>query len=140
MKINIIILTLFFFFFSKLNAGQIFIVVKNIEEKVGSIHFALYDDPDFFPENEGKKIGFKKDAGYVIEHGVLIEDLKESYYAVAIYHDENSNNKFDTFFAIPQEKYGFSNNAPVYFGPPSFEDASFFVKDEGMIKIEINLR
>ena len=66
MKINIIILTLFFFFFSKLNAGQIFIVVKNIEEKVGSIHFALYDNPDFFPENVGKKIGFKKNAGEVI--------------------------------------------------------------------------
>ena len=97
MKINIIILTLFFFFFSKLNAGQIFIVVKNIEEKVGSIHFALYDDPDFFPDNEGKKIGFKKDVKEVIEHGVLIEDLEESYYAIAIYHDKNSNNKFDTF-------------------------------------------
>ena len=140
MKINIIILALFFFFFSKLNAGQIFIVVKNIEEKVGHIHFALYDDPDFFPENEGKRIGFKKDTKDVIEHGVLIENLKESYYAVAIYHDKNSNNQFDTFFAIPQEKYGFSNDAPVYFGPPSFEEASFFVKNEGMTKIEINLR
>ena len=140
MKINITILSLFFFFFSKLNAGQVLIVIKNIEEKVGSIHFALYDDPDFFPENEGKKIGFKKDAEYVIEHGVLIENLKESYYAVAVYHDKNSNNQFDTFFAIPQEKYGFSNNAPVFFGPPSFEEASFFVKDEGMTKIEINLR
>ena len=140
MKINIIILALFFFFFSKLSAGQIFIVVKNIEEKVGHIHFALYDDPDFFPENEGKRIGFKKDAKYVTEHGVLIENLKESYYAVAIYHDKNSNNQFDTFFAIPQEKYGFSNDAPVYFGPPSFEEASFFVKNEGMTKIEINLR
>ena len=140
MKINIIIPALFFFFFSKLSAGQIFIVVKNIEEKVGHIHFALYDDPDFFPENEGKRIGFKKNAKDVVEHGVLIENLKESYYAVAIYHDQNSNNQFDTFFAIPQEKYGFSNNAPVYFGPPSFEEASFFVKNEGMTKIEINLR
>ena len=72
MKINIIILTLFFFFFSKLNAGQIFIVVKNIEEKVGSIHFALYDDADFFPDNEGKKIGFKKDVKEVIEHGLSL--------------------------------------------------------------------
>jgi len=49
-------------------------------------------------------------------------------------------NKFDTFFAVPQERYGFSNNAPVFFGPPSFEEASFFVKDEEMIKIEISLR
>ena len=72
-------------------------IVKNIEEKVGSIHFALYDDADFFPDNEGKKIGFKKDVKEVIEHGVLIEDLEESYYAIAIYHDKNSNNKFDTF-------------------------------------------
>ena len=140
MKINIIILTLFFFFFSKLNAGQIFIVVKNIEEKVGTIHFALYDDPNFFPENEGKKIGFKKDVKEVIERGVLIDDLKESHYAIAIFHDKNSNDQFDTFFAIPQERYGFSNNAPVYFGPPTFEEASFFVKNEGMTKIEITLR
>ena len=140
MKINIIILTLFFFFFSKLNAGQIFIIVKNIEEKVGSIHFALYDDPYFFPENDGKKIGFKKDAKEVFEQGVLIKDLKESHYAIAIYHDKNSNDQFDTFFAIPQEKYGFSNNAPVFLGPPSFEEASFFVKNDGMTKIEINLR
>ena len=140
MKINIIILTLFFFSFSKLNAGQIFIVVKNIEEKVGSIHFALYDNPDFFPEKVGKKIGFKEDVEQVIKDGVLIEDLEESYYAIAIYHDKNSNDQFDTFLAIPQEKYGFSNNASVYFGPPSFEDASFFVKNEGITKIEINLR
>ena len=140
MKINIIILTLFFFFFSKLNAGQIFIVVKNIEEKVGSIHFALYDGPDFFPENDGKKIGFKKDAKEVFEQGVYIKDLKESHYAIAIYHDKNSNDRFDTFFAIPQERYGFSNNAPVFLGPPSFEEASFFVKNDGMTKIEINLR
>ena len=89
---------------------------------------------------DSKKIGFKKDVNEVIEQGVLIEDLEESYYAIAIYHDKNSNNKFDTFFAVPQERYGFSNNAPVFFGPPSFEDASFFVKDEGMTKIEINLR
>ena len=51
MKINIITLTLFFFFFSKLNAGQIFIKINNIDEEVGFMHFAIYDDPNFFPEN-----------------------------------------------------------------------------------------
>ena len=54
----------------------------------------------------------------VIADGILIKELNESYYAVAIYHDENSNKKFDTFFSIPKEYYGFSNNAPVFFGPP----------------------
>ena len=55
MKINIIISTLFFFFFSKLNAGQILIKVNNIDEESGFIHFAIYDEPKFFPEEDGKK-------------------------------------------------------------------------------------
>ena len=70
----------------------------------------------FFPIMKEKKLVLKKDVNEVIEHGVLIEDLEESYYAIAIYHDKNSNNKFDTFFAVPQERYGFSNNAPVFLG------------------------
>ena len=140
MKIIINIFLFLVLTFSNLFAGEIIVKVNNIEEMDGLIHFALYDDPDFFPENDGKKIGFKKDAKEVFEQGVLIKDLKESHYAIAIYHDKNSNDQFDTFFAIPQERYGFSNNAPVFLGPPSFEEASFFVKNDGMTKIEINLR
>ena len=94
----------------------------------------------FFPDNEGKKIGFKKDVKEVIEHGVLIEDLEESYYAIAIYHDKNSNNKFDTFLSIPQEKFGFSNDAKSFFGPPSFDEAAFYLKKNQRLKIEISLR
>ena len=71
---------------------------------------------------------------------LLINDLEESTYAVAIYHDQNSNKKFDTFFAIPKEKYGFSNDAPVLFGPPKFKQAEFYVGQSDMIEIEIRLR
>ena len=71
-----------------------------------------------------------------LKQNISFIDLKNCF------HDLNQKilNKFDTFFAVPQERYGFSNNAPVFFGPPSFEEASFFVKDEEMVKIEINLR
>ena len=140
MKINIITLTLFFFFFSKLNAGQIFIKINNIDEEVGFMHFAIYDDPNFFPENHGKTLGFKKNVKDVIEDGVIIKDLKESYYAIAIYHDKNSNNEFDTFLSIPQERYGFSNDAEVFYGPPSFEEAALFLKENESLEIEISLR
>ena len=140
MKINIITLTLFFFFFSKLNAGQIFIKINNIDEEIGFMHFAVYDDPYFFPENQGKTIGFKKNVKDVAEDGVMIKGLKESYYAIAIYHDKNSNNEFDTFLSIPQEKYGFSNDAEVFFGPPSFEEAALYLKENESLAIEISLR
>ena len=74
----------------------------------------------FFPENEGKTIGFKKKVSDLINNEITLKDLDESHYAVAIYHDKNSNGEFDTFLSIPQEKFGFSNDAKVFFGPPSF--------------------
>ena len=60
MKINICSLLLSLFFFNVCKSAELTIKILNIDENVGLIHFAVYDKPDFFPENEGKKIGFKK--------------------------------------------------------------------------------
>ena len=139
MKINFY-LFIYFLFLSDLKSSELVIKVLNIEENNGLIHFAIYDKPEFFPENEGKKIGFKKKITELIDDQVAITDLEESFYAVAIYHDKNSNNKFDTFLSIPQEKFGFSNDAKVFFGPPSFDEASFFLEKNQRLKIEISLR
>jgi len=128
------------FNFSQLKAGKLKINVKNIEDKVGLIHFALYDKAEFFPDKKGKILGLVKETSEIYEVGLLIDDLDESIYAVAIFHDENSNNKFDTFLSIPQEKYGFSNDAPVFFGPPSFEDASFHLGKNDFVEINIELK
>ena len=49
-------------------------------------------------------------------------------------------NEFDTFWSLPQEKYGFSNDAKVFFGPPKFEDASFFIGLDDLVEIDIELR
>ncbi len=139
MKINFY-LFIYFLFLSDLKSAELVIKILNIEENNGLIHFAIYDKPEFFPENEGKKIGFKKKITELINDQVTITDLEESFYAVAIYHDKNSNNKFDTFLSIPQEKFGFSNDAKVFFGPPSFDEASFFLEKNQRLKIEISLR
>tara|TARA_B100000579_G_C22571396_1_gene729079 strand:- start:375 stop:797 length:423 start_codon:yes stop_codon:yes gene_type:complete len=140
MKIIINIFLFLVLTFSNLFAGEIIVKVNNIEEMNGLIHFALYDDPKSFPEDSGKKIGLVEDTIEVYKNGLVIKNLEESYYAIAIYHDENSNNKFDTFFSIPKEKYGFSNDAPVFLGPPEFEDAAFLLKKNEKIQIEISLR
>ena len=139
---KIIIKVFFFFIFSFFNllAGEIVVKVNNLQETDGLIHLALYDDSKLFPENSGKKIGLVKDTMDVYQNGFVIKNLDESYYAIAIYHDENSNNKFDTFLSIPKERYGFSNDAPVFLGPPKFEDAAFFLKKNEIIEINISLR
>ena len=140
MKINICLLLLSLLFFNNLKSAELVIKILNIDENIGSIHFAVYDKPEFFPENEGKKIGFKKKVSDLINNEITLKDLDESHYAVAIYHDKNSNGEFDTFLSIPQEKFGFSNDAKVFFGPPSFDEASFYLKKNQRLKIEISLR
>ncbi len=141
MKIYIsitILITILFDF--KVDAGQIKIMVSNIEEEKGAIHFGIYNDSNLFPKEEGKILGGFKKVSEVVKNGFIINNLQESNYAIAIYHDKNSNKKFDTFLAIPKERYGFSNNAKVFLGPPKFEDASFFVGRDSIVEISIELR
>lgn len=58
---------------------------------------------------------------------VRFEGLPTGSYAIALIHDENSNNKLDTSFGIPREGFGFSRNPVIRFGPPKFDDARFSV-------------
>ena len=47
-------------------------------------------------------------------------------YAIACFHDENGNGKFDTnFLGIPTEGTVVSNQAKGFMGPPKFKDAKF---------------
>ena len=86
------------------NAGELKIYVTNIKNNIGSIHYALYDSAENFPNSNGALLGGNKDVEKVLIDGLTISNLKESLYAIAIYHDENSNNQFDSFFSIPTEK------------------------------------
>ena len=141
MQINFLVIFCFSaFFWFELSAGEIRILVSNIEEKRGTIHYGVYNNPELFPDDSGKILGGFEEVSKVIKDGLLIDDLEESNYAIAIFHDKNSNNKFDTFFSIPKEKFGFSKNARVFLGPPQFEDASFFVGQNSIVEIMIELR
>jgi uncharacterized protein (DUF2141 family) len=70
----------------------------------------------------------------------VVHDLVPGTYAVALFHDRNSNGFLDKkALGIPKEPYGFSNNASATFGPPSFERAKI-VLDGSPVTIEIRLR
>ena len=140
---NILITLLSIFLIAGARAGTLTVEVNNIE-KAGEMHLAIYDDADVFENDNGDKGG----AARGIIEGV-IEDVKTgtaSYqfeipngtYAIGIFVDANYNNKMDrNFLGIPKEQYGFSNNAKGSFGPPSFKDASFAMKGDVSLSIDL---
>ena len=57
---------------------------------------------------------------------VIIDDLPDGEYAIALYHDANGNDELDTnWLGIPKEDVGFSNAKMKTFGPPKFKECAF---------------
>ena len=66
------------------------------------------------------------------------KEIPKGEYAVAVFHDKNSNEKMDVnFLGIPKEAYGCSNNAKGFMGPPKYEDAKFLLTANRILRIEI---
>ena len=104
------------------------------------MYFALYDNPvDFNSKDESIK-NMKLVIREIVNPNVHELELKveNGNYAVKIYIDKNSNQKFDTnFFGFPTEQFGFSNDVIGIIGPPSFEKASFLVNNNKSIEIKM---
>ena len=113
--------------------NDLFVIVSGLRSQEGNVHIALYNDPDRFPKSDGM-IPIREGAA---RH--KFTGLTHKLYAVAVYHDENDNDEFDQgFLGVPLEDYAFSNNAPVFLGPPSFARAAFAVPETQEIRIRIN--
>ena len=115
---------------TRLDTGDLIIQVSGLESGRGAIEYALYDSPENFPTRVGRIVKGEVPA---IRSGstIVIKGLAPGFYAVAIYHDENLNNKFDQgVFGIPLENYGFSNDARGFFSAPDFDDAKFQVRGQ----------
>ncbi len=112
------------------------VTVKNIKELKGTIRVALFNNEKDFLENflEGKIV---KATGKEVK--VVFENLKPGDYAVSVFHDENENEKLDSgFMGIPNEPYGFSNDAMGTFGPPSFEKAKMKLDSDKVSTINLH--
>jgi uncharacterized protein (DUF2141 family) len=67
-------------------------------------------------------------------------NLPPGTYAIAVYHDANSNKNFDRNLAgLPAEGYGFSNDAPSRIGLPPLEAVRFKFK-AGDPPVKITMR
>jgi len=106
-----------------LYAADIIVTVENIQNRDGTINIALFTESGGFPNEAAKTQGMTLPVEHPLVKGTFT-NLPENNYAIAVYQDENGNNKLDkNFFGIPKEPYGFSGNS-AKLGPPSFDEAS----------------
>ena len=127
MKKGYLVLTvsLLFASFSAKAQHDLVLNIKGIKSDKGDIRYALYTDQDSFLSMEKVfKAGAQKaNKGNI---SVNIKDLPDGRYAIAIYHDENGNEKLDTnMLGIPKEDVAFSIGKMKTFGPPKFEECAF---------------
>lgn len=125
---------------SSQSTGTIDLQITSAKSDKGVMRILVFKSAKGFPdqmEHSVKAISLRiKDKGTRIE----IKDLPPGKYAIAAFHDEDENGKINTNpVGYPIEKYGFSNNAKAYFGPPEFDKASFTLEN-GIKNVTINLR
>ena len=99
------------------------VTVTGIRSAQGTILVAVCDRDTFLQETCRYKGRTPAAVGSVT---VRITGVPPGTYAAQAYGDENGNGKIDrNLFGIPTEGIGFSNDAKMRFGPPSFADAAF---------------
>ena len=104
----------------------------------GTYRCLLFKSEQGFPGD--LKAAVQSDNGTVKDRTATctFENIEAGTYAVSTFHDENDNQKLDTyFFGAPKESYGFSNNASRPFSPPSFSEAAVTLTESQTISINL---
>ncbi len=103
------------------------VTISNIESNEGTIQVGLYNSKSSFLNIPHTSTSIQAKTGSV---QVVFKNVPKGVYAISLYHDKDNNKKLNTFFKIPTEPYGVSNNAKGKFGPPNWEEAKFSILDK----------
>ncbi len=111
-------------------AGNLTVTVEGLLPKTGLVRVALFQSADGFPGNTNKAFSITRAAVTSSRETLTFENIPYGSYAISVYQDLNKDHRLNkSFFGIPKEPVGFSNDPPMRKGPPHFEDAVFLFKD-----------
>ena len=134
-KWTIILFTLFQF---GLNGQNVLVTeVTGLKGLTGDLYFSLYDNESswLYPDLAFRKVLQPVESDTAL---IILEDLPEGDYAIALFLDINENALMDeTEAKIPREPYGFSNNPRGIRGPASYGQAIFHVDGRDTVRIEM---
>ncbi len=116
------------------------VVVDGVRSGSGVVAITLYaDNPSKFLVKRGSLYVGRVEANQGTTRGCIFVP-KPGVYAVALYHDENRDGRFDrTGLGLPAEGFGFSNNPATLAGLPQFRSVRLNVPKSGLTS-RISLR
>ncbi|MDP4147970.1 MAG: DUF2141 domain-containing protein [Bacteroidota bacterium] len=112
--------------------------ITGLRSDKGTLYLSLYHSARGYPRDTSA--AFRLSAAPISNSKatVILEAIPEGVYAMACFHDENSNRKLDgNLFGIPTEGTGASNNARGSWGPPRFRDAAFTLSNDTTLTIKM---
>ena len=116
------------------------VVTEGVRNGSGLVAITLYaDDSSRFLVHHGSLyVGRAPATQGTTETCIFVP--RPGIYALAIYHDENANQKFDrTGLGLPAEGYGFSNNPRIFVAKPSFNSVKFTARaGETVVHVRLN--
>lgn len=136
---------LFCLFFTLETIGQssptsLQVSISGASSDAGSIRVLIFSKPSGFPDQVKQAVRSISLPPKNGKASFKLSDLPPGTYAIGVIHDQDNNGKLRTnAVGYPTEKFGFSNNPKVYFGPPAFEKAAF-VLGKTAVSLEISLR
>lgn len=122
------------FMVAQAHAFELKVDIKNIRSDRGNIKLALYKGSRGFPSNSSMAYAQEILEINDLKAGATFRGLTEGEYAIAVFHDENNDNRLNTRFRIPREPFGFSNN-PTIMGPPKYSKCKFTVRGDMNLNI-----
>ena len=121
------------------NQTSLQVSISGASSDAGSIRILVFSKPSGFPDQVKQAVRSISLAPKSGKANFKLTDLPSGTYAIGVIHDQDNNGKLSTnAVGYPTEKFGFSKNPKVYFGPPSFEKAAF-VLGKTAISLEIDL-
>jgi len=123
---------------SAADTATLTVKVENVSPKGGTVSFALYTQANYDDDHHPT---LSRDVpADSPETTIVIAGIKPGVYAAKMMQDINRNGKFDTsWLGLPEEPYGFSNNAHPRLSEPSFERTRFrIMPGNNMITIHLS--
>jgi len=104
--------------------------VTGLRSTKGQVLVCLTANPKAFPDCSKDKTAVRMAVKAASAARFSIIAPANGTYAIALVHDENSNNKMDMALFLPKEGFGFSRNPAIGMGAPKFKSASFPVNGD----------
>ena len=115
------------------------VTVTDLRSAKGKVLACLTTKAKAFPNCDKDKDAYSVTVNAAKTTTFTFRGVTPGTYAISLLHDENSNGKADRTLLIPKEGFGFSRDAKLRMGPPSFKSAAFKV-GEASVHQRIRMR